>query len=371
MTTSKSSPTLSDVAREAGVHVGTASRALDPNKSHLVNQTTREHIQATADRLGYRMNGVARSLRKGASGLLAVVVADVSNPFLPPVLRGIEAEIREDEMLLLIAETHDEPDVLARILENLLTRRVDAIIISATRRADDAVVRRFAKIVPVVLAVRRLADDRDEEQVPTVTHDDDLGARLAVGHLADRGHRRVAELPGPADVSSFAGRSRGFRSIVAERGLIDLSGELRASQPTIAEGRRLAHAVLDRPAEERPTALFAHNDQMAVGALEALAAHGMSCPADISVVGYNDAPLTSHLDPPLTTVRLPSEELGHQAARLALAALADRSAPAQTLQLPPKLVVRSSTGPPPGAAAQARRRKGPVTPGAPSAARRR
>lgn len=334
-----------DVARETGVHVGTVSRALDPKRAHMVNEATRERIQAAADRMGYRVNAIARSLRKGASGLLAVVVADVSNPFLPAVLRGIEAGIRDDGMLLLIAETHDEPDVLERILVDLVTRRVDAVIISATRRSDEAVVRRFAGTVPVVLAVRGLSGGA--ERLPTVTHDDELGARLAVGHLADLGHRRVAELPGPSDVSSFEGRSRGYHGVVLDRGLRDVSSGVRAAHPTIEEGRRLAEAVLTGPPEERPTALFAHNDQMAVGALEVLAERNLRCPGDVSVVGYNDAPLTAHLTPPLTTVRLPSAELGRHAARLALAALADEPGPAELVQLPPELVVRSSTGPPP------------------------
>lgn len=335
--------TLIDVARLAGVHVGTASRALDPARQDLVNAATRDKVQKAAEKLGYRVNAVARGLRKGASGLLGVVVADVANPFLPPVLRGIEEVVSAQGMFLLIAETHDEVGALEPILENLVSRRVDAVVLSAGRSSDASVVDAFASQLPLVMAVRSI---EGQARVPSVIHDDALGARLATDHLHQLGHKRVAQLAGPLDISSFAGRQAGYLASVQQHGLMDVSDhELVAGPPTVAEGRRLAGVLLDRDLEDRPTAVFAHNDLMAVGCLEALQERGLRCPRDVSVVGYNDAPLTAHLSPSLTTVRLPSIELGRQAAALALATLGGSSVSSETVLLPPELIVRASTAP--------------------------
>jgi LacI family transcriptional regulator len=339
--------TLMDVAELAQVHVGTASRALDPDRAHLVTPSTREKVRAAAGQLGYRVNAVARSLRKGSSGLLGVVVADVSNPFLPPILRGIEQEVRDEGLLLLITETHDDPESLQTILEHLATRRVDAIILSAAHQGDLETVLAAAALMPVVLAVRSLGAP---PPLPTVTHDDELGGRLATEHLVGLGHRTLAQLRGPEDVSSFAGRSAGYTAVVADVGAADVTGPDVAVAPTSEEGYRLTRSLLDG-ATRRPTAIFAHNDLMALGCLDALAERGVDCPADISVVGYNDAPLTDHVSPPLTTVRLPSLELGRRAARLALSGLRGEEMPPELIALPPQLVVRGSTAAP-GAAVE-------------------
>ncbi|MFG1921796.1 LacI family DNA-binding transcriptional regulator [Cryptosporangium sp. NPDC048952] len=333
--------TLKDVARLAKVHPATVSRALDPAKADLVHPDTRERIVRVANDVGYRINAFAQSLRKNVSGMVGVVVADVANPFLPPVLRGIEQVLRAEGRLLLIAETHDDSATLASILEHLVTRRVDAIILSAAHRDDADVVRAILPLIPVVLAVRSLESDA----FPTVTHDDVLGGKLAARHLVELGHQSLAQLAGPADISSFNGRSTGFGSVMATTSARDVSVEDYAAEPTVAEGYRLTRQLLDR-GTDRPTALFAHNDQLAVGALDALREHGLRCPEDVSIVGYNDAPLTDHLDPPLTTVRLPGIDLGRRAAELALQQIAGDAAGTQIERFPPELVVRRSTAPP-------------------------
>ena len=338
-----SETTLKDVARVAGVHYGTVSRALDPARSHLVNAETRELIQAVAQRLGYRVNSVARSLRKGSAGLIGVVVTDVSNPFQGPFLRGLESVIgRVDGRLLLIAESHDDSTVLEAVLEELVGRRLDAIILTAARRGDEAIVRRASRAVPVVLAIRSLSTT----EFPMLTHDDELGGRLATEHLVALGHERLAQLRGSDDVSSFRGRAAGYHAVLARTSARDVSMDRIAAEPSVAEGHRLALALLDQPEELRPTAIFAHNDLLAVGVLDAIAERGLRCPGDISVVGYNDAPLTDHIDPPLTTVHLPARELGERAGRLVASILAGEVARRDEEPLPPELVVRASTAPP-------------------------
>jgi LacI family transcriptional regulator len=331
--------TLRDVARLAEVHPGTVSRALDPDRAELVNEATRERVVAAAVQLGYRGNAVARSLRTGRSGIIGVVAADLGNPYLPPILRGIETVAGESGFTVLIAETHDAPGRLKEITDHLVTRRVDAVILAAVHLDDAALVADIDRSLPVVLAVRGLAD----EDHFAVLHDDVLGARLATEHLVALGHRRLAQLRGPRTVLSFVVRRESYESVVAATGVTDLTPDAEAVAPTIEEGRRLALLALDRSPEERPTALFAHNDMMAVGALSALAERGLRCPEDISLVGYNDSPLTDHLAPPLTTVRLQSGELGRRAAALALSRISGEAGPAVTVRLHPELILRAST----------------------------
>ena len=184
----------------------------------------------------------------------------------------------------------------------------------------------------------------DRGNFPLVTHDDRLGGRLATQHLVDLGHRDLAQLRGPADVSSFSGRSVGFYSVLSETPAREVAPGLVATSPTVEEGFRLTAQMLAGDGQ-RPTAIFAHNDQIAVGAMDALREAGLRCPHDISIVGYNDAPLADRIDPPLTTVRLPGSELGHRVARLALEQLSEDTPEPSTVLLPPELVIRRSTAP--------------------------
>lgn len=330
--------TMQDVAERAGVHVGTASRALDPDRQYMVSAKTRERVRQAADDLGYQVNALARGLRKGFTGILGVVVPDIGNPFLAPLLRGLEQVLGARGFMTLVAETHEDPRNLRQICEHLIARRVDGVIVSAAHQSDGPFLSTVAKTMPVVLAVRKV----DEPGHYTVTHDDKLGAMLATEHLIDLGHGTVAQLRGPDDVSSFSMRTEGFGKVVKQRRCRDVSSDETAVEPTIQEGRRLAERLLKR-GHNRPTAIFAQNDLMAIGALEALAEAGLRCPEDMSIVGYNDAPLTRHLAPPLTSVRLPSSELGQRAGALMLAQLAG-TAKEPTIELfPPELVVRAST----------------------------
>ncbi len=336
--------TLQDVADLAKVHVATASRALDPDRQYMVSAKTRERVRKAAEELGYQVNALARGLRKGATGLLGVVVPDIGNPFLPPLLRGLEQELGSRGYMTLVAETHESSRNLRQICEALMARRADGVVVSAAHLGDGPFLATIAKTMPVVLAVRKV------DAVPhyTVTHDDALGARMATGHLVDLGHTVLAQLRGPEDVSSFHVRSEEFRRVIKQRRVRDVSSDETALEPTTQEGKRLAERLLKRRTI-RPTAIFAQNDLMAIGALEALEDAGLRCPQDISIVGYNDAPLTQHLAPPLTTVRLPSSDVGQRAGALMLAQLSG-TAPEPTIELlPPELIVRASTGPPPAA----------------------
>lgn len=334
----RSAATLGDVAQAAGVHASTVSRALDPARQHLLSATTRERVLRAAELLGYQVNTLARSLRTGSTGLVGVVIPDVANPFIGRFLRGVEDALQASGRLLLIAESHDDVETMSQVLQQLVTRRLDAMIVTAARRGDEVNLSRAAAALPVVLAVRSL----ESGGLPTVVHDDRLGARLAGEHLIGLGHQRLAQIRGSDAISSFRERAIGFAELLARCSARDVSLAGQAVEPTVDQGRTMAGQVLDLPPHERPTALFAHNDLLAVGALDAIAERGLRCPEDISLVGYNDSPLTSHLAPPLTTVRLPTTELGVRAGLLVTALLAGTVAEVGPPP-PPELIIRRST----------------------------
>lgn len=340
--------TLRDVAEHAGVHVATASRALNERQSHLVNESTRTRVLEAAALLGYRANALARSLRRGSTGTLGIVVADFANPFIVTLLRGIEEEVRAHDLLPLVTETRDDPRALRNTVKRLLDNRVDAIILTAAHLPDEAYVAEISQQVPVVLAVRGFdigAGDALASVPLQVMQDDFLGARAAVRKLIDLGHRRIAQLPGAENISSFVNRGRGFTDAIDSEPLArDVSSGARAAASTVEEGRRLARLLFAAPPADRPTAVFAHNDLMAVGALDAAREAGLECPRDVSIVGYNDAPLVDHLDPALSTVRLPAHEIGRQSAHLVLGAIAGTAVLPELRMLAPEYIERSSTG---------------------------
>lgn len=330
--------TLQDVAEHAGVHASTVSRALDPEKATLVNPETRDRVRAAASELGYRGDAVASGLRRGKTNTIGLVVADIANPFIGPVVRGIENNLEGRDKMLFVAESQDDHGRMSRVMDSLLGRRVDAVITTAARLGDERLLRQIAEQVPLVLAVRNLPGSG----LVAITHDDERGGRLAAQHLVQTGHRRVAQLRGSDDISSFRGRGRGFEEYLAETDVELVEPSESGRHPVLAEGRRVMNLLLDE-VDELPTAVFAHNDLMAFGALQAMAERGLSCPGDMAVIGYNDTIMTEFTDPPITTVRLPGYELGRMAADTAVALIDDDHRPDPPLSLPPVLVPRLST----------------------------
>jgi LacI family transcriptional regulator len=330
--------TLRRVAEVAGVHLSTASRALDPAQAGRISRATVARVHAAAEALGYTPDLVASGLKRRRTGTVGVIVSDFDNPYSGRVIRGISSVLEKKGLVALVTESVEDRGRLERVLRHLVSRRVDAIITTALHLDDRDLVEPIRRSgVPVVLAGRSLPGG----DFPAVVSDDFGGASLAAGHLLELGHRVVAQLGGPADIDTFERRARGFLSRVAADAARDVTVPLRARAPTLAEGRRLMAQTLDQ--EEPPTGVFAHNDLMAVGAMEAVEAAGLSCPDDVSIVGFNDVSLASHLSPPLTTIRVATEELGRSAGLIALRLIDDPDTHFETLHLPALLVTRKST----------------------------
>ena len=333
--------TLREVADVAGVHPGTASRALNVETRPLVNEETAERVLRAADELGYRPNPIARGLKTNRSYTVGVLIPDLMNPLFPPIVRGIQDRLEEAGYTPLIANTENDPQRERIDFERLRARQVDGFITATARRADDLLTQVAAIGTPVVLVNRRL----EQPVLPAVVGDDRAGMRLAIDHLADLGHRRIAYLAGPQQVSTGYLRYEGFLEAMRDRGLEPDAESIRFGDAfTEAEGLRLCGELLD--AATMPTAIAAGNDLVALGCYDVFGERGIRCPEEISVVGFNDMPFAGRFDPPLTTIRLPHYEIGARAAELLIELQGETQAPPPQIQLAPELVARSSTAPP-------------------------
>lgn len=334
-------PTLRDVAEAAGVHPATASRALNPATRGLVNADTARRVIKVAESLGYRPNPIARGLKTAKSGTVGLVIPDLTNPLFPPIVRGIEDVLEPAGYSGLIVSTDNDPQRERQQIESLRSRQVEGLIV-ATALLDHPLLAQLKREgVPMVMVNRR----PEGMDVPSITPDDAAGIELAVRHLAELGHTRIAHLAGPVRTSTGMIRARAFRSTVRDLGLDDDPGLFATCDFWSEEaGAAALRELLDRG--EQFTAIVAGNDLIALGCYDVFAERGLRCPADISVVGFNDMPFLDKLQPPLTTIAVPHQQIGAEAARLLLDAIADPDRPARSVLLPLSLVVRGSTAPP-------------------------
>lgn len=327
--------TIFDIAREVGVHASTVSRALDPKQCNRVKDSTRREIERVAQRLNYRRDLLAGGLRTGKTNTIGVVAEDLTRTAVTPIIRGLSLKTGAMTMPL-IAETQGNHDRLELILSHMLSRRVDGLVVAAGRRGDGRLLARMAGYVPIVLAARSLPS----VMVPQAIHDDVAGARMIAQHFHHFGHRRVVQLRGSDVVSSFARRAEGFSAACRELGLIEVQFAEVSSSVGIEEGERLVEALL-REIDPLPTAIFAQNDLMAIGALVALRRAGISVPNDVSVAGYNNIPMSEHVSPPLTTVNSRSFEVGEAAGEMIVEYIAGHRPSDRRFE--PILVPRAST----------------------------
>ena len=331
-------PTLRDVADAAGVHPATASRALNPATRGLVNADTARRVIKVAESLGYRPNPIARGLKTAKSGTVGLVIPDLTNPLFPPIVRGIEDVLEPAGYSGLIVNTDNDPKRERQQIESLRSRQVEGLIVATAMLDHPLLAQLHREGVPMVMVNRR----PEGIDVPSITPDDATGVDLAVRHLAELGHRRIVHLAGPVSTSTGLARARAFRNAVRDHGLDD-DPELVAPCTYWSEeaGAVSLRALLDRGTTF--TGIVAGNDLIALGCYDVFAERGIACPGEVSVVGFNDMPFLDKLQPPLTTVAIPHQQIGAEAARLLLDAIADRSRPARSVLLPLHLVVRGST----------------------------
>lgn len=333
-------PTLRDVADAAGVHPATASRALNANTRALVNAETARRVLRVAEQLGYRPNPIARSLKTAKSGTIGLVIPDLTNPLFPPIARGVEDVLEEAGYTALIVNTDSDPARERTLVESLRSRQVEGLVV-ATALVHHPLLEELQRDgVPMVMVNRR-AEGVD---APYVGPDDAAGIELAVRHLAQLGHRRIAHLAGPSNTSTGITRARAFGGAVGLLGL-ERSPDLvvGCDQWSAPAGAAGFEQLLDSGQEF--TAVVAGNDLIALGCYDVCAARGIVCPEDVSIIGFNDMPFLDKLRPPLTTVSVPHTQIGAEAARLLLEELREEGRPSRSILLPPSLVERGSTTP--------------------------
>jgi LacI family transcriptional regulator len=313
--------------------------------SHVINGTRRvdpataRRVTAAIDELGYRPNAVARSMRRGQTHSVGLVIPDIANPFFGDLARALEDALFEGGYTAIICNSDGDPEREARYLDVLLSKKVDGLLLIAASQPSEHL-RRVMESGPPMIVVDRELEDLPASQVLVANH---AGGYLAGRHLVELGHRTIAVVAGPSDVGISARRLDGFLSAMAEAGiriprLLRQRGDFRA-----ASGRRSMEVLLSQ--RTRPTAVFAENDLMAIGALSAAHAAGIDVPRQLSVMGFDGIAFGADVTPGLTTIAQSTRDVAAATAQLLFERLATRDLPPRRVELPVRLVLRDSTGP--------------------------
>lgn len=320
--------TIRDVAQAAGVSAATVSRALA--LPDIVDPTTRERVLRVADHLGYRPNRAARGLITGRTGNLGLILPDLANPFFPSIVKGIQHQAHRADYQIFVADT-DEDAKAEPGLVRALAKQVDGVILCSPRMKP-AEVREAATYTPIVLVNRRSG------AIPAVSIDNAGGMVQVIEHLSALGHRSLGFVAGPRSSWSSGERLRALRAACTPAG-IELA-EIGNFAPTFDGGIAAADGVLISGV----TAVLAYNDVVALGLLNALRDRGIDVPGQISLVGIDDIPMSSMIQPALTTLAIPKEQTGRAAVDLMLDLLAETTGSRTTIrEVPTELLVRNTT----------------------------
>ncbi|WP_297854949.1 LacI family DNA-binding transcriptional regulator [Elioraea sp.] len=335
--------TIRDVAKAAQVSVATVSRVF--NRPDLVTAALRARVQDAADRLGYLADGAARALASRRSRAIGAIVPTLDNPVFAACIDALQQRLDEHGFALLIASAGYDAARETREVRVLLERGVDGLMLVGADHpaAVWALIERRRPAVPVVVTWSGAAG---RGTVSCIGFDNRAAARRLVDHLLQLGHRRIAMIAGPTTGNDRAmARVAGVREALGAAGIALAPPYLTERPYTVPDGHAAALALLSLP--EPPTAIVCGNDHLALGALAGVRSLGLSVPHDVSVCGFDDLDFAAYADPPLTTVRVPAAEMGRRAADC-LAAAAGRTEPPATALLEAPVMLRGSTGPPPG-----------------------
>ena len=328
--------TLAEIAQVAEVSVSTVSRALS-NGDYPLKAATRQRILKLAEEMGYKPNLVARSLQSNRSHLVGIIVDRMQSPFAAATVQGIQDSLQNAGYSISIAFSNRDQDLAIKAIHSFYSRQVDGIVIlnSWLHTFNDPILALQDR--PFVF-VNRLFSNCIQN---CVGPGDRYGAQLATQHLVDLGHRRIGYINGMKDWIEAQNRLAGYRDVLEKHGLPVDEALIRPGDWGVDSGYRAAQELV--ALEERPTAIFAANDIMALGAIYAIQEAGLTVPKDIAIVGYDDRDFAAWIRPPLTTIRMPSYEMGQAAARLLLKQFAGQELEDDT-QVPGKLIIRESCG---------------------------
>ena len=332
----KNNPTISDIARMADVSTTTVSHVL--NHTRPVSKALRARVVAAIQELDYKPNAMARGLRMQNSKTLGLIIPDNSNPFFSEIALGAEdCAFRHGYSIVLCNSRHDLARELTYITQ-LTSYPVDGLVLCAVSVSIEHINESADLAGPLTIIARKL----QEVDADVILADHQQGARLAVGHLVELGHRRIAIITGPLDLAPAKDRLEGYRSVLHQAEIPIYAEYIVEGDFQVGSGRELASRLLTL--EDPPTAIFASNDMMAIGALHTAKKLGVHVPEDLSLVGFDNIFLSSLVDPALTSVAQPAYRLGELAVEKLISRInGEETAAYSEICLPTELVVRSST----------------------------
>lgn len=333
---------IEDIARAAGVSHSTVSRAL--RDSTLISVNVRERIQRLAREMGYTPNAIAQSLQTRQTSMIGLVVTSISDPFWGDVMKGVEEVARESGFSVILSASHNDPDQEMAVIETFHRRRVDGILVAASRITGNYKARLNHARVPTVLINSQA--ESEAGLLHWVSVDDRKGAQLAVEHLLQLGHCSIGYLGISSRPRSNQQRLLGYQSALAvanvpynDARVVIIPGDEASHEEDIAAGKSSLPLLL----EAGVTAVFCYNDMTAVGVLMACRELGIAVPGEMSVIGYDDIRMASYVTPPLTTIQQPKVQLGSLATQVMMDLLNNR--PGRNHLLAPTLMLRASTTP--------------------------
>jgi LacI family transcriptional regulator len=325
---------IREVAKRAGVSIATVSHVY--NGTRPVSDEARQRVIEAAAELHYYPNYLARSLTTKKTGTIGMVVSDMSNPFFAELIHGVEKTLSARQYNLMICNTEDNPHQEEEYLRLLMAKRVDGIIAAVASEKWATLQAAEASAFPLVFVDLRV----DGVRGPVVCSANEAGAHQGVSHLIADGHHSIGILAGMPGMSTMRDRLAGYRRALAERGIQPEERLVKFSRLDVeAASRQMTTMMAEEP---RPTAVFLSNNLLALGALIALQELGMSCPEDVALVCFDDAPWMRISSPPLTVLRQPNYEMGAMAGQLLLQQLGGEPVPRTTITLQPELIVRRS-----------------------------
>jgi DNA-binding LacI/PurR family transcriptional regulator len=332
--------TMRQIAERAQVSIGTVSHVI--NETAAVRPKLRERVMEAIRSLGYQPSALAQGLRKNRTDMLGMVIPDITNPFFPGVVRGVEDVAYKRSFRVILCNADNDPAKEASYVRELRSYRIAGLLIIPASGADiEGDLRTYASASVPVVCIDRVPDGWKGDAVLVANAE---GAYLITRHLIEMGHQRLAVITGPLKLTNAAERLKGFRRALHEAGLGIEAEFVQEARFDTASGYEAALRLLRmRP---RPTAIFACNDLMAFGVLQAARELNLRCPEDLSIAGFDSLEFTNFTDPSLTSVYQPSYQLGATAAHLLLQRVDGLHSARKKILLPTELKKRNSVGPP-------------------------
>lgn len=326
--------TMHDVARAAGVSMMTVSRVV--NDKDDVSPTTRERVLDIVEQLNYRPSSLARGLASHRTGTLGFVVPDISNPFFASIVRSAEEAAYAQNYSVFLGNTNEDPQREQAVLHSMEDNQVDGLILCSSRLGDDELFAILERFPASVLVFRQ----RKQAYIGAITLNDVSGATRAIEHLLSSGHRHIGLISGPPISMSSLNRQEGYQIALTDAGIPVNEEWICHCHPNVEAGQETAVDLLKNNPEL--SALFCHNDLIALGALQACNELGLRVPDEVAVIGYDDIRLASLVSPALTTLHIPRIEIGTQAMQMLLNQVADEASEPEEVWITPELVVRES-----------------------------